>query len=336
MSRIARCVAVAFALTFTIAAVARAQDGADDKQAAIEKIRETEKKAREAAKAKKWDEAAKYFEEMLALVEKAELPDAVKKRGAAGTHYNFACVLALSGKKDKALDELGKAIDLGFIDWKHIAKDADFDSIKDDDGFKKQVARAKEATEKLEAAEPKVPIAAFANAKEGDWATYRGKVSMNGALRRSILLARITKVEGDAVTLEIDQTAGGEKGPPKVYTFDRTKAPTIKRFFDFAAQPGARLEGVEAEETKESVSGKEFSGQSLSFVMKLGTAELKARTVFSTDVTAGGRVATKAEVRENDKKVGTISYEIAGYGTKDATTWGKSEADLEKEGKDDD
>ncbi len=50
--------------------------------------------------------------------------------------YNKACCYALTGKKDLAIENLGKALELGYRDFKYMEKDSDLDSIRDDPGFK--------------------------------------------------------------------------------------------------------------------------------------------------------------------------------------------------------
>lgn len=62
-----------------------------------------------------------------------------------GTHqYNLGCCYALNGEKDKALEWVEKAADAGFSDDMLMAGDADFASIREDERFKKQLARVRE------------------------------------------------------------------------------------------------------------------------------------------------------------------------------------------------
>lgn len=49
--------------------------------------------------------------------------------------YNLACSYALMGQKEKALNSLTKAIDLGYNDIKHLREDHDLDAIKNDPRF---------------------------------------------------------------------------------------------------------------------------------------------------------------------------------------------------------
>jgi tetratricopeptide (TPR) repeat protein len=49
--------------------------------------------------------------------------------------YNLACSYALTGQKEKALNCLTKAIDLGYNDLKHLREDHDLDTIKNDPRF---------------------------------------------------------------------------------------------------------------------------------------------------------------------------------------------------------
>ena len=58
--------------------------------------------------------------------------------------YNFACSLARKGEGEKALDELEKAVDLGFRDVAMMAADRDLKSISDDDRFEEAMSRAEE------------------------------------------------------------------------------------------------------------------------------------------------------------------------------------------------
>ena len=57
--------------------------------------------------------------------------------------YNIACGYALQGKGEKAIEWLGKAVEHGFKDAKHIEEDTDLDKIRDMDGYKEIVRRLK-------------------------------------------------------------------------------------------------------------------------------------------------------------------------------------------------
>ena len=52
-------------------------------------------------------------------------------------HYNLACSLALAGKKKDAIKTLRRAIDLGYLDFNHLKKDADLKSLQDDPEFQR-------------------------------------------------------------------------------------------------------------------------------------------------------------------------------------------------------
>ncbi len=49
----------------------------------------------------------------------------------ARAHYNLACSLALSGRRDDALAELRQAVELGYIDHVHMEHDPDLDLLRD-------------------------------------------------------------------------------------------------------------------------------------------------------------------------------------------------------------
>ena len=74
--------------------------------------------------------------------------------------YNLACALAKSGETDDALDELSKAVRLGFRDAKAIAGDVDFASVAGTDRFKEIVEDARESADKPLFMGPNAQIAA--------------------------------------------------------------------------------------------------------------------------------------------------------------------------------
>jgi tetratricopeptide (TPR) repeat protein len=66
-----------------------------------------------------------------------ELADANPQYG--GLLYNLACVESLSGRKDDAIRDLGRAIERSERFRDYAAKDSDFDAIRDEPGFKELV-----------------------------------------------------------------------------------------------------------------------------------------------------------------------------------------------------
>jgi ketosteroid isomerase-like protein len=78
-----------------------------------------------------------------------QLPDAIKSLeraikvggGASLDFYNLACALALSGEKEKALDNLEKAINAGFTDLQQYETDSDLNSLRETERFKELLKR---------------------------------------------------------------------------------------------------------------------------------------------------------------------------------------------------
>lgn len=58
-------------------------------------------------------------------------------------HYNLACSCALTGHADKAFDELDRALDLGYRDFKWLSKDPDLASLRRHPRWRKLRARIK-------------------------------------------------------------------------------------------------------------------------------------------------------------------------------------------------
>lgn len=65
--------------------------------------------------------------------------------GATAT-YNVACVYALTGKKDDAIEWLGKAVKAGFNNKAHLAQDGDMDTLRADPRFKEILGGLKAPT----------------------------------------------------------------------------------------------------------------------------------------------------------------------------------------------
>jgi len=92
-------------------------------------------------------EALDQFMKAIALDEAYPLP-----------YYAAACIHALEGKKDPALENLRKAVDRGFTNRTHADEDHDLDSLRDDPEFRKimdimaskngQAEKSKNASEK--------------------------------------------------------------------------------------------------------------------------------------------------------------------------------------------
>jgi len=56
-------------------------------------------------------------------------------------HYNLACSYSLLNRIGEALDELEKAVDLGYNDYIHLRSDSDLDKIRGEARFKALVKR---------------------------------------------------------------------------------------------------------------------------------------------------------------------------------------------------
>jgi hypothetical protein len=63
------------------------------------------------------------------------LEEGLAEKDAPVLHYQLACVEALGGNRERALDELNVAVAAAERFREHAAKDEDFDSIRDDPRF---------------------------------------------------------------------------------------------------------------------------------------------------------------------------------------------------------
>lgn len=58
--------------------------------------------------------------------------------------YNLACSLALVGQPEESLDELSRAVDLGYDDLKHMVADRDLETLRGLERYDELVRRIKE------------------------------------------------------------------------------------------------------------------------------------------------------------------------------------------------
>ncbi len=63
--------------------------------------------------------------------------------------YNLACSYSLLGRYKRALEFLGKAIDLGYDDLHHLEDDSDLDSLREEDDYKILIDKLKRASTRL-------------------------------------------------------------------------------------------------------------------------------------------------------------------------------------------
>jgi tetratricopeptide (TPR) repeat protein len=64
-------------------------------------------------------------------------------------HYNLACSYSLLESVNKALASLGKAIDLGYNDIKHLENDSDLDGLRAEAGYEMLINKLKRSAKKL-------------------------------------------------------------------------------------------------------------------------------------------------------------------------------------------
>jgi hypothetical protein len=102
----------------------------DEKVAKARKFLELTRRSIKLLNDKKYPEAERILNEALALQ-----PD------EPTTLYNLACLYALTDRKDQAVAYLQKSVDAGFIDFIHISKDSDLDSLHEDERYKALMAK---------------------------------------------------------------------------------------------------------------------------------------------------------------------------------------------------
>lgn len=94
----------------------------------------------EAYEAKKWDRAIELSKRLVELQPQSPVHP-----------YNYACVLALSGKNEEAVEWLHVSVERGFNDAKLFAEDPDLASVRGLDGYQRALSSVRERIAKAEA-----------------------------------------------------------------------------------------------------------------------------------------------------------------------------------------
>ncbi len=116
------------------------EPGSDDEAA---KVFELAEKAQTHKQDGEYARAIDLLKEMLGLVDRAELGAGEKKQLYIVGHYELARCYALNNRKNSSIEELTKAVELGFDDWKKIDGDKELDSIRGEGAFQSLSAKRK-------------------------------------------------------------------------------------------------------------------------------------------------------------------------------------------------
>jgi beta-lactamase regulating signal transducer with metallopeptidase domain/Flp pilus assembly protein TadD len=122
--------------------------------------------------------------------------------------YNEACCHALAGDQDAAIDALGRAVALGYLDADHAADDGDLSSIHETEAFKAIRLRMVELAEITEFAEQSFEQGQWGPAAEA-YAKASKLAPQNGHLSHMLAFAALrngdtdTAIEGWARALEL-------------------------------------------------------------------------------------------------------------------------------------
>lgn len=112
--------------------------GSDD---ATAKILETADRAQKEKKDGDYAKAIESFQKMIVQIDRSDLGAGEQKQLYLVAHYELARCQALSGRKQLAIDELTKAVDLGYDNWKQIDSDKELDSLRSEGAFQSLSAR---------------------------------------------------------------------------------------------------------------------------------------------------------------------------------------------------
>jgi hypothetical protein len=186
-------------------------------------------------------------------------------------------------------------------------------------------AGEKEDDAEVQAEQPtRLPWNPYAKATEGDWEVLVGGwMGAGGTLGdHQTFVARIAKLAGDTATVAIDNRHGdgGEHSDAQTHTCP-TKGDLLISALSELPAPLKRVRI--AEDEKLTVAGREFACTRVSFAVSQGEDRVQTTIWLSKEVKGSGIVARTTMISQGGEG-GTFREEIAGFGSRDKTEWGKS------------
>ncbi len=166
----------------------------------------------------------------------------------------------------------------------------------------------------------RLPVNAFADAKEGDWSTYVVTMKVKDMDDRTTQMTwRVASVGEDGAVKVTNETTGREPHDHRGSPFSTKEAPTIAKF---CLDDHFTVEG-EPKAEKVSHEGQEFDCTRLTVIADGG--KTKWTLWLAPGVKACGIVTSTVAVEGR-----SIEIKLGGYGAKGATTWGKTPEDVKK------
>ncbi len=318
----------ALAVALFAGAVALGDDDADAEAVAAVK------EADQAAKKGDFEAAAAGYKKFLAHLPKLKVPERARKSSEAFLSFHLARVLARKGDKEGALAALERAAESGFRPAKQLATERTLAELRDEERFKKVLAKVEAGEKEDGAQEPRLPGNAFEGAKAGDWSAYRGTIVANGKPTvKTVLSVTVSKVADGKVTVDIAQAMlGGARAPARTQVFEAKEPPTVRQFLEF--NHGERIVAAKTEDAKKKAGDRTFDCKKLTFDLFLTGATGGVELYLSPEVKGSGRVhviMTLDNALRVPGQVEKVEYELAGFGPKGEKTWGVTAEDLAKE-----
>jgi hypothetical protein len=176
----------------------------------------------------------------------------------------------------------------------------------------------------------KLPFNPWENAREGDWEMLAVETKFEGR-QAAILKDRFTKLESvtyrirgvDAAEVKVsfDTVPDVMEQEERIATiFSRTETPRFDRLLDVKSD----VTDVKYSDEKRRIGGREFLCTKIAYTTTT-THGFKAQNAvwFAKDVKTFGLVELVTEIPLDEGTRATITYRVAGFGTKDKLEFGK-------------
>lgn len=170
----------------------------------------------------------------------------------------------------------------------------------------------------------RLPVRPFTDAREGDWSSYVVSVgSESRTLSTQVVTFRIVSIKENAVVSRADtRTYEGHEALGAPATFARDEAPSLEAYFRMPIGT-TTIGDVEVADEPRAALGRTFACKRVSFSAVARGRRASAVVWLSTEVRASSIVAAKVLMEG-----GSLEYELAGFGTKDAVALGRKPEDV--------
>jgi len=193
-------------------------------------------------------------------------------------------------------------------------------ALAQDEGLGGDAPKTKETAKKAEESLA-LPIHPLEGAKEGDWTAFVWTMKAGQREEKSLDDWKIAKIADGKIEVQ-------QRSSTKTETLDAKEVPALEQFLGMTS---TKVTDVKVENDQKAMGGRTFATKKITFKSDDGRMVVNVSLWISKDVKGSGIVAMHIEGDLQKGTKFTADLEVAGFGSKDKTEFGKSVEDVQKD-----